>query len=53
MWVILSYFPHSPVHVYGTFASDEEAYAYAKRQGMDADWESAYEVVEIRNVNEE
>jgi len=53
MWVVLSYFPRSPVHVYGVFRTDSEAYEYAERQGMAADSRSAYEVLEIRDVNEE
>jgi len=33
-WVILSYFPFSPVEVYGLFDTEEEAHAYAEEQGM-------------------
>jgi hypothetical protein len=53
MWVILSYFPCSPVHVYGTFHTDSEAYEYAERQGMAADSQSAYEVIEVKDIRGE
>ena len=33
-WVILNYFPHSPVDVYGLFDSEKEAVDYAEKHGM-------------------
>ena len=33
-WVILNYFPHSPVDVYGLFDSEKEAVDYAERHGL-------------------
>ena len=42
-WVILSYFPHSPVDVYGLFDSEKEAMDYAEKQGF-AVGQGAYEV---------
>lgn len=33
-WVILNFFPHSPVDVYGFFDTEEAAREYAERQGM-------------------
>ncbi len=50
MWVILNYFPHSPVHVFGVFNSEHEAREYAEQQGM-AIGENAYEVQHVRNVD--
>jgi hypothetical protein len=53
MWVILSYFERDPVQVYGVFASESEAREYAKSQGMAAQHSAAYDVVCVRDVNEE
>ena len=50
-WVILSYFPYSPVEVYGTFSTEQEARDYAERQGF-ADENMAYDVRMILNVKE-
>ena len=44
-WVILSYFPYSPVEVYGTFSTEQEARDYAEQQGFAAaEWMMAYDV---------
>jgi hypothetical protein len=51
-WVILSYWPHEPVQVYGTFQSDTEARGYAEQQGF-AVGQGAYDIVFIRDVDEE
>jgi len=50
-WVILNYFPHEPVHVYGTFASETEAREYAERQGMSIGG-NAYDIHLIKNAEE-
>ena len=34
-WVVLNFFPHSPTHVYGFFASEKEAIEYAVKHKMD------------------
>lgn len=51
-WVILSYFPYSPVEVYGTFSTEQEARDYAERQGFAAAEGMAYDVRRILNVEE-
>ena len=52
-WVILSYFPYSPVEVYGTFSTEQEARDYAEQQGFAAaEWMMAYDVRMILNVEE-
>lgn len=51
MWVILNFFPYSPVHVYGLFDNETAAREYAERHGMAID-ENSYQVVELRNVEE-
>lgn len=49
-WVIINYFPHSPVDVYGLFDSEEEARAYADAQGM-ATGGNAYDVRMVLNAH--
>ena len=51
-WVILSYFPHSPVDVYGMFDSEQEARDYAEKQGF-AMGDSAYSVHMVFNAHYE
>jgi hypothetical protein len=51
-WVVLQYFEHDPVRVYGTFKSDREAYHYAESQGMAEDG-GAYAVHQILNNKED
>jgi hypothetical protein len=51
-WVLLHYFPHEPVQVYGMFPSADEAFAYAEKQGF-AIAPGAFTVKRIINVNEE
>lgn len=50
-WVLLHYFPHEPVQVYGRFRTEEEARAYAERQGFAIG--GAYQPCEILDVEEE
>lgn len=49
-WVILNYFPHSPVDVYGFFGTEEEAIAYAKKHNMAMSGNS-YEVKMVLNAH--
>ena len=49
-WVILNYFPHSPVDVYGLFDSEQEAREYAERNGF-ARGQNAYEVKMVLNAH--
>jgi hypothetical protein len=49
-WVILNYFPHNPTDVYGFFNTEEEARAYADKQGM-AMGDNAYEVKMVLNAH--
>lgn len=51
-WVILSYFPYSPVEVYGNFSTEKEARDYAEQQGFAAAEGMAYDVHMVRNVEE-
>jgi hypothetical protein len=51
-WVILSYFPYSPVEVYGTFSTEQEARDYAEQQGFAAGEDMAYDVRMILNTEE-
>lgn len=50
-WVILHYFPYEPVQVYGMFATEAEARAYADAQGF-AVGEGAYDVQTVLNIDE-
>ena len=57
-WVLLHYSPYEPVRVYGTFDTEDQAYAYAEQEGFNGEeaiaaGESAYEVRRIRNVKGE
>lgn len=52
MWVILNYFPNSPVQVYGLFTSATEARDYAERHGMTVGG-NAYDVHQIFSVEDE
>lgn len=52
LWVVLSYWPYSPTHVYGPFTTAEEARQYAEMNGFAND-EGAYEVKEIFNAHYE
>ena len=49
-WVILSYFPHSPVDVYGLFDSEQDAKDYAERQGF-AVGQGAYDIKSVLNAH--
>ena len=49
-WVILNYFPHSPVDVYGLFETEEEARAYAEKQNM-AMGNNSYSVHMVLNAH--
>lgn len=49
-WVILNYFPHSPVDVYGLFDTEEEARAYAEKQNM-AMGNNSYSVHMVLNAH--
>lgn len=49
-WVILNYFPHSPVDVYGFFGTEQEAIAYAEKQSMAMSGNS-YEVKMVLNAH--
>jgi hypothetical protein len=51
-WVILQFFPHSPVEVYGLFDSEDEARAYAERQGF-AMGQGSYDVHMVLNAHYE
>ena len=50
MFVVIDYFPHSPVQVYGPFSTEGEAQAYVEAQHLGEDG-GAYEVQEIRTPN--
>jgi hypothetical protein len=49
-WVILRYFPYSPVDVYGLFDSEQEALEYADRKGL-AVAPGAYEIKMVLNAH--
>ena len=49
-WVILNYFPHSPVDVYGLFDSEQEAREYAEKQGFGVG-QGAYEISMVLNAH--
>jgi len=49
-WIILNFFPYSPVEVYGLFDTEEEARAYAEQQGM-AKGDNAYSVHMVLNAH--
>lgn len=34
-WVIVNFFPHSPMHIYGFFDTEQAAHEYARAQAMD------------------
>lgn len=48
-FVILHFFPHEPVQVYGLFDTEEEARQYAERQSF-ANNGCAYAVHEVLNA---
>lgn len=50
LWVILNFFPHSPVDVYGFFETEEAAREYAERQGM-AMGDNTYAVHMVLNAH--
>jgi hypothetical protein len=52
VFVILSYWPYEPVQVYGTFDTEQEAWAYAEAQAFTIGLGS-FEVKPIRDINEE
>ena len=49
-WVILSFFPHEPVDVYGLFDSEKEARDYAEQQGL-AIGNGAYQISMVLNAH--
>jgi len=49
-WVILNFFKHEPVQVYGLFEDEKEAHAYAEAQGMSMNG-NAYSVQMVLNAN--
>jgi len=49
-WIILNFFPYSPVEVYGLFDTEEEARAYAEKQGM-AKGDNSYSVHMVLNAH--
>lgn len=49
-WVILNFFPNSPVDVYGLFDSEEEAREYAEKQGM-ARGGNSYDIKMVLNAH--
>ena len=49
-WVILNYFPNSPVDVYGFFGTEQEAIAYAEKHSMAMSGNS-YEVKMVLNAH--
>lgn len=49
-WVIMQYFPHEPVQVYGLFDSEDEAHTYGQKQGMGIA-PGAYEVQMVLNAH--
>ena len=49
-WVILNYFPHSPVDVYGLFDSEQEAREYAEKHVFFKQ-KTAYEVKMVLNAH--
>jgi hypothetical protein len=49
-WIILNFFPYSPVEVYGLFDTEEEARAYAEQQGM-AKGDNSYSVHGVLNAH--
>ena len=49
-WIILNFFPHSPVEVYGFFDTEEEARDYAEKQGMSQSW-NTYSVHMVLNAH--
>jgi len=51
-FVVLHFFPHSPVQVYGLFDSEQAAMDYAQRHGF-AVGEGAYQVHEVLNCEYE
>lgn len=51
-WVILSFFPHSPIEVYGPFRSEKDARLYAELQGF-AKGDNSYSIHQILDVQEE
>jgi len=50
-FVVVYFFPHEPMQVYGLFDSEEAAREYAERQGFGIT-PGAYDVHEILNVSE-
>ena len=50
-WVIVTYWPHEPTEVYGTFRSQREALDYAERQGFHHT--CAYDLHQILDIEEE
>ena len=50
-WVILSYFPHCPVEVFGFFDSEQGARDYAHRQGFPIG--GAYDIRMVLNAHYE
>jgi hypothetical protein len=49
-WIILNFFPYSPVEVYGLFDTEEEARAYAEAQFM-ASGDNSYSVHMVLNAH--
>ena len=49
-FVILQFFPHEPVQVYGLFDTEAEARQYAEAQGF-AKGGGAYDVNEVLNAH--
>jgi hypothetical protein len=48
-WIVLDYFPHSPVQVYGSFTSEDEARAWAEKNRLGRE-PNAFQVVEVLNA---
>ena len=48
LFVVLCYFPHEPVEVYGVFTSEEEAREYAESNNIAST--GAYQVQQILNA---
>lgn len=49
-FVVLHYFPHEPMQVYGLFDTEDEARQYAEAQGLAAR-PGAYDVNEVLNAH--
>ena len=49
-FVVLHYFPHNPMQVYGLFDTEKEARQYAEAQGFTGNG-GAYDVNEVLNAH--